>query len=43
MKDDHHRYIRDFCSCKKKARKKFRLVWDSGFFLQLEKLRILLR
>ena len=38
MKEDHNSYKHNFCSCKKKAWKKFRLVWDSGFFLQLEKL-----
>ena len=30
MKDDHRSYIRNFCSCKKKAWKKFRLVRDSN-------------
>ena len=31
MKEDHRNYIRNFCSCKKKAylKKKFRLVPDS--------------
>ena len=29
-KDDHRSYVRNFCSCKKKACKKFRLVRDSN-------------
>ena len=29
MKVDHHSYRRNFCSCEKKAWKRFRLVWDS--------------
>ena len=30
MKEDHRNYMRNLCSCEKKAwKKKFRLVWDS--------------
>ena len=30
MKEDHRSYIRNFCSCEKKAWKRFRLVQDSN-------------